>query len=228
MDYGCGKGGLVRALQEKFPDIKVRGYDPAVEEFENLPTEKFDLVVNTDVLEHIPEDELPETVERIKSLSDNVFFQLHHEKAVFVLPNGENAHCTIWTPQQYHDLFRKYFSTIVALPGKDNLHTICITFELSKEIEKKCKILIQRDFPYIDNLKDFVDLLQNNEEVIFIHGMRSGKNVLDYLEYSDNLEHVRCIATPAIKYVYHESDNIFDKSVILTSFPCLDRKTMYK
>ena len=33
LDYGCGKGGLVRAIAEKFPDIKVCGYDPAVKEF---------------------------------------------------------------------------------------------------------------------------------------------------------------------------------------------------
>lgn len=48
LDYGCGKGTLARAL----PDLDVRGYDPAVPGCDAAP-EPADLVICTDVLEHV-------------------------------------------------------------------------------------------------------------------------------------------------------------------------------
>lgn len=136
LDYGCGKGGLVRALQREYPDIKIRGYDPSVEQFNIFPTgETFDLVVNTDVLEHVPESYLKDTVAKIASLSKNVFFHLHHAKAVAVLSNGENAHCTIWTPQQYYTLFKEFFPVLTPLRGWLPPNTSCLTFDLPQEVK---------------------------------------------------------------------------------------------
>lgn len=213
LDYGCGKGGLVKALAEKYPQIKVYGYDPAVPEFENMPVDEVDLVVNTDVLEHIPEDELAETVERISKLSKNVFFQLHHEKAVAVLPNGENAHCTVREPEKYYELFRKYFTTLTDLPGLNHFQTICLTFNLSEEVKKRCKVLLQGDLKFIDSLEDFVELLNNNDEVIFMHGAQGGKSVLDWLEYSNNLNRICCVATPVTKFSSYERYNDFENNL---------------
>ena len=134
LDYGCGKGGLVKALAEKYPSIKVYGYDPAVEEFEKMPTDKVDFVICTDVLEHIPEDELPDTLSRIASLSQNVFFHLHHGKATATLPNGENAHCTVYTPAQYAELFKKYFPTLNFSSGLSQINSTCVTFPLPRNV----------------------------------------------------------------------------------------------
>ena len=45
-------------------------YDPGVEQFEKMPKGKFDGVYSTDVMEHIPEEELPESLEFIFSKAD--------------------------------------------------------------------------------------------------------------------------------------------------------------
>ena len=58
LDYGCGKGCLVYALKKLYPEISFYKYDPAIEEISVLPVKKVDLVINTDVLEHIPEEYL--------------------------------------------------------------------------------------------------------------------------------------------------------------------------
>lgn len=137
LDYGCGKGGLVAALEDRYPNIDVYGYDPAVERFSSMPVEKADLVVCTDVLEHIPEEELPETIERIASISMNAFFHLHHGKAIFYLESGENAHCTIWTQEQYRELFSKYFQETFFLPGCFHINSVCVTFPLPQEIREE-------------------------------------------------------------------------------------------
>lgn len=56
LDYGCGNGVFVRFLQEA-GYANVRGYDPFVPEFRDLPKEQasFDCVVANDVIEHCPD-----------------------------------------------------------------------------------------------------------------------------------------------------------------------------
>lgn len=125
LDYGCGKGILFKALQKKYPGISFFGYDPSIPEYEILSVDKADLIINTDVLEHIPVEYLPNVVKHIASISNNCFFGLHHYAAGQILPNGENAHCTIKPASWYHMLFDKYFSDIVALKVVLNLVLSC-------------------------------------------------------------------------------------------------------
>ena len=135
LDYGCGKGDLVKALRIQYPNIEVAGYDPAVSEYSVFPSREFDFVVCTDVLEHIPKDELPNVVKKISLISPNVFFHLHHAIAGEILDNGENAHCTIEPPVWYHALLREYFEFIQPMDGYFPVNTACLTFEVPAEIE---------------------------------------------------------------------------------------------
>lgn len=146
LDYGCGKGNLVRTLTQNYPAINVYGYDPAIEEFDKLPKDKVDFVINTDVLEHIPEYELPETIAKISSLSKNVFFHLHHGKASFTLPNGENAHCTVWPPEKYYALLSEFFPYVSILPGLNPVNSVCATFALPQEFRARYYRLIARSY----------------------------------------------------------------------------------
>lgn len=195
LDYGCGKGNLVKALANKYPSIKVYGYDPAVEEFEKMPVDKVDLVICTDVLEHIPENELPDTVARIASLSENVFFHLHHAKAVAVLPNGENAHCTIYSPKQYADLLKKFFPTLNFLTGLNNVTSTCITFTLPQNISDNWEFLIHPNaIKYADNLDVLIRLINSREEVIVFPVGEEGERFLELLKYFGTLNKISCIA----------------------------------
>lgn len=137
LDYGCGKAILITQLAKKYPDIKFYGYDPAISERSTLPIDKADLVINTDVLEHIPEDVLPSVVERISKISDKCFFGIHHALAYTFLPNGENAHCTVKPVFWYYHLFESYFKNITYLRGRESYLSTFITFPLLPEVIKK-------------------------------------------------------------------------------------------
>jgi hypothetical protein len=60
LDYGCGAGKQYteRRWHEAWGGLMPTLYDPGTEMFHVKPTGQFDGVLATDVLEHIPEDEL--------------------------------------------------------------------------------------------------------------------------------------------------------------------------
>ena len=75
LDHGCGKGGLVTALnQSPLVSGKAHGYDPAVEEFSQNPRETYDLVTSIDALEHIGRDHIGDTIADIKTKINSGFF----------------------------------------------------------------------------------------------------------------------------------------------------------
>lgn len=137
LDFGCGKGNLVKALGERYPDIKAYGYDPGMDGFDFMPVNRVDLVINTDVLEHIPENELPETIERISRLSNNVFFYLNHGKSETLLQDGSSVHCTVKPKEWYDALFRRYFDIVNFMPGVQSHNSTCVTFDIPKYIMKR-------------------------------------------------------------------------------------------
>jgi len=67
LDYGCGHGDQYRAPHRlharwglKWWDVTL--YDPSFERIDEQPVGKWDLVVCSDVLEHIPEDQVEDTI----------------------------------------------------------------------------------------------------------------------------------------------------------------------
>src|SRR6056300_408666 len=60
LDYGCAHGNLVNKLKEDFPEVHVEGYDPAVENYQQYPTQSYDLMVCLDVMEHLELEYLAE------------------------------------------------------------------------------------------------------------------------------------------------------------------------
>lgn len=152
LDYGCGKGLLSNKIAELYPNIKVYQYDPSIPGLEKIPVVKADLVINTDVLEHIPENILPNVVKNISEISQNVYFQLHHGLAAAILPNGENAHCTVKPPVWYHEMFKKYFNNVNPLKGKHPINSVVITFNIDEDIKNKYNKIIE----------DFIKLREQN------------------------------------------------------------------
>jgi len=107
LDYGCGK-----SLYHPKGWNATR-YDPAVPHFEVKPEKgkKFDLVICTDVLEHIPETSLPTIIDELFSYSSKYVFATAATKpAGKVLPNGMNAHATVKPKEWWMELFGKYDS----------------------------------------------------------------------------------------------------------------------
>ena len=151
LDYGCGNGVLLKLLKHKYTKINIDGYDPAIKEFSVIPKNHYDMIINTDVLEHIPKSDIGDVVNHIKSLSNNVFFCLHHGKAYTILPNGENAHITIKPKEWYHNLMKKYFDIIIPLNARNPINSIVITFNINKTIFNKYNKILKLDIN--DNLQ---------------------------------------------------------------------------
>ena len=151
LDYGCGNGILLKLLRHKYPKINIDGYDPAIKEFSVIPNNHYDMIINTDVLEHIPKSDIADILNHIKSLSNNVFFCLHHGKAYTILPNGENAHITIEPKEWYHNLMKNYFDIIIPLNARNPINSIVITFNINKTIFNKYNKILRLDIN--DNLQ---------------------------------------------------------------------------
>jgi hypothetical protein len=88
LDYGCGKGALAASL----PGVAVAEYDPAIPGKDAEPAAA-DLVVCTDVLEHVEPDCLPAVLDHIdrlatKALLINVALVTGRRR----LPDGTPAH----------------------------------------------------------------------------------------------------------------------------------------
>ena len=151
LDYGCGNGILLKLLKHKYPKINIDGYDPAIKEFSVISNNHYDMIINTDVLEHIPKNDICDVLNHIKSLSNNVFFCLHHGKAWTILPNGENAHITIEPKEWYHNLMRNYFDIIIPLNARNPINSIVITFNINKRIFNKYNKILKLNIN--DNLQ---------------------------------------------------------------------------
>ena len=84
-------------------------YDPAIPEYQNIPEGTFDGVISFDVMEHIPKEQIPETFDQIFSRADKfVFLGIATSPAEAVLPNGDNAHCTVEPIEWWEEMVHKH------------------------------------------------------------------------------------------------------------------------
>lgn len=112
LDYGCGKGMIVRSLESKLAKhkISVQGYDPCVKKYEKSP-ESADILISTDVLEHIEPDKITHVLDHIGSLTSVCcYLVIDLLPAVKSLPDGRNAHIMLessgWWLDKLSGLFK--------------------------------------------------------------------------------------------------------------------------
>lgn len=100
LDYGCGKQTLARAL----PQYRIIGYDPGLPGLD-APPQPADLVVCTDVLEHIEPECLEDVLDDLQRVTRKCgFFTVATTPAIQQLPDGRNAHLVVegmrwWLPK---------------------------------------------------------------------------------------------------------------------------------
>lgn len=96
LDFGCGKGRLIEKIKSTFPSINVYGYDPANPEYHNRFNDKvFDLIISSDVLEHVEPEFIYETLNYLKNKSKYYYHLIACSPAKLILPDGRNAHLII-------------------------------------------------------------------------------------------------------------------------------------
>ncbi len=115
LDYGCGAGdaygsGNKMHHQLGFSRRDVTLYDPSFPKHSNKPHGKFDLVVCSDVLEHIPGDQVDEFVKTLYSHAGKALWaSACCRPAKKTFPGTDiNLHCTVRPFQWWQDTFREH------------------------------------------------------------------------------------------------------------------------
>ncbi len=110
LDYGAGKGVHYQLYegeaensrfrsQPEWPGVKVSCYDPCYAPFSLPYEEKCDGVISTDVVEHLPPDDVPWVLdEMFKAANKFVYVATVSFPAKKSLINGANAHSTVAPP----------------------------------------------------------------------------------------------------------------------------------
>jgi 2-polyprenyl-3-methyl-5-hydroxy-6-metoxy-1,4-benzoquinol methylase len=120
LDYGSGKGylysknfkivnpNLKEPLQKLWKIDKLKCYDPGYTEHAEYPTDIYDMVISTDVIEHVPEEDLTWFLNDIFSLSKKfVYLNIACYPALKHFKDGTNVHVSIFKPQEWIDFIMK-------------------------------------------------------------------------------------------------------------------------
>lgn len=151
LDYGCGKAipydkdrckevGLKNPVQELCNIESFDLYDPAYDKYAELPDKKYDIVVCTDVLEHIAEQDIDYVLTQILSRSNKVVFLniscrpavKHFKEGKF---KGKNVHISVFDPSWWGHKIGNIWNNfnhlkIYTLCGtKEGTHATCIKKE---------------------------------------------------------------------------------------------------
>lgn len=102
LDYGCGQGLFAKGFLQLFPNCDLQEYDPAItgKDIEPHPA---DIVLCSDVLEHVEPDCLVNVLKHIASKTITLcVFGIASRPAKRTLCDGRNAHliienCDWWT-----------------------------------------------------------------------------------------------------------------------------------
>lgn len=87
LDYGCGQSMLAKTLP-----FKIQQYDPAIPVYSKMPVPA-DVVICTDVLEHIEPECIDSVLQHLRSLTKKmVLLEVSTVPAMKTLPDGSNCH----------------------------------------------------------------------------------------------------------------------------------------
>ena len=109
LDFGAGKGQLYKddpaqpgtrhKHMDAWPGVSVTCYDPGYAPFSDPYEGSYDGVISTDVLEHIPEEDIPWVLDDLFAQAKKFVYAVAAcYPAKKIMPDGTNAHCTNQPP----------------------------------------------------------------------------------------------------------------------------------
>lgn len=117
VDFGCGKAFLYKNkfkienneyqnLSDFWNIQDMYLYDPGVEEYSVYPTKKFDGVICTDVIEHIPENDVIDFINNLFELSKKfIFVVIATIPATKYFDDGNNIHLCLKSKDDWKKIF---------------------------------------------------------------------------------------------------------------------------
>lgn len=111
LDYGCGRGDAYSSPHKIYRDWGLKRheitlYDPAFPRHDKLPGRRFDIVLCSDVLEHVPEEDTERFVgDLFNHAKVHVWASVCTRAAKKTFPSGENLHVTVKPLQWWLDTF---------------------------------------------------------------------------------------------------------------------------
>jgi hypothetical protein len=139
LDYGSASGETMKAVAEHLfmpPNVESRCYDPFVEEFSAEPSPS-DLVICTDVLEHVEPECTGAVLDHIQSLTKRLaFFSISLVKAEKTLADGRNAHINRPGEEFWLKEIRRRFITSEAklINGSESLLVVAQAIDDVREV----------------------------------------------------------------------------------------------
>lgn len=129
LDWGCGTAvhwhtqcllnkskSMMNVLGEKVQCFY--RYDPAYKLYSKKPSSKYDLVMCSDVLEHIPDNELESFFFEINSYVNYdgmIFYSISTTPSNNSFVDGTNMHVNLKSPSEWNEILRKYRKTKVCV-----------------------------------------------------------------------------------------------------------------
>ena len=153
LDYGSGKGlvyqdspehpaGSRHKVLPAWPGLAITCYDPGHTPYAAPVSGSFDAVIATDMLEHVPEEDVPWVLDELFSLCSGFLYLV---AACFParkhLPDGQNAHCTVMSPEWWQGQVEAAARRYAATRGESEvqkLHwTLCTREKSHLALEKR-------------------------------------------------------------------------------------------
>jgi hypothetical protein len=121
LDYGAGRSTFRNTMKWAMPHVNVTEYDPGVAGLNTLPLGKFDIVLCTDVLEHVERQFVDATLDRLREYTEcAALLCICTRLASSTLPDGTNTHITVEPSAWWADKIQKRWKDIKVLDdGKD-------------------------------------------------------------------------------------------------------------
>lgn len=135
LDYGCGKGRLSENLSSILKIVEVTNYDPFTE-WSKEPEGKFDIVTCIDVMEHVEEECVNNTLRYIQDKAGFMaLFYIAMDDALKLLPDGRNAHITQKSVQWWLSVLKEKFLIGEATTIGDWAWFICQSLDASEKLK---------------------------------------------------------------------------------------------
>jgi len=128
LDYGCGKGMLAKEIP--FP---IWEYDPAVPGKET-PPRPADLVISTDVLEHIEPEKILFVLDDLRRCTRKMgYLVIHTGPSGKTLPDGRNTHVLQRNAQWWAKMLGQFFVVAKIIQKGPLLHVVVVPGKMKKK-----------------------------------------------------------------------------------------------